>query len=402
MKLTGIIASAMLFSFPLFAQTEFPLGDGDEKWGITLKVPDSKYSLRLGARYQSLISANSKENLSTNETTTSQDFYTRRARLQFRADLADRGFYYMDIRNDRVNDNDKGEQSFNLGDAYFHIPLLDTGDNSLTLRLFRAKVDVSRTQQVSSADLLFVNRPYVSDEASQFVSHNRRATNMQLNGELLDMMTFQLVIGDGVYSDEFSDAKGNAGVSKIDGQNFMLGSKVRFYPFQNWKPSELTETYFGKGKHFSVGYGAFNTSNIRFNKEGTEKRISRNLQNLETSAHYYGWFVSAEYFKMDGVVEDLSPGSSFRKGSSEGWYTQAEKVFPDFHFIAPFARYEKWNKFISAGDYDLESYLYGVNWYLNGNFFRVTLAYQLDNLGEDIEGDETKVESVHLASMWHF
>lgn len=402
MKSLGLAVCLVIFSLSLKAQTKFPLGNGHEKWGITLKVPESEYSLRLGARYQSLTSYNTEENLATDEKITSQDFSTRRARFQFRADLQDRGFYYMDIRSDRVNDQDRGEQSFSLGDAYFHIPLWKRESSSMALRLFRAKVDVSRTQKVSSADLLFVNRPQVADEAASFVTHNRRATNAQLNGELFDKVTFQLAIGDGVHSDDFNDAKGNNQIARIESQNFMVGGKLRFSPFSGWKADELTETFFGEGKHFSLGVGAFNTSNIHFNLDNTERTLTRNLYNAEASAHYKEWFITGEYFKMDGVIEDFSDGTASRKGSSEGWYTMGERVFPEFYFLAPFARYEKWNRFITAGDYTQESYLYGVNWYLNGNFFRVTLAYQLDNLGEDIEGDKTRVESLHLATMWHF
>jgi hypothetical protein len=402
MKILGLFVFLFSFATSATAETKFPLGDGHEKWGITLKVPESKYSLRLGARYQSLTSYSAEENLATDEKITSQDFNTRRARFQFRADLQNRGFYYMDIRSDRVNDQDRGEQSFTLGDAYFHIPLWESDSSSMALRLFRAKVDVSRTQKVSSADLLFVNRPQVADEAASFVTHNRRATNVQLNGELLSKLTFHFAIGDGVHSDDFNDAKGNADVARILGQNFMVGGKLRFFPFTGWKAEELTETYFGEGKHFSLGLGAFNTSNIRFNQGNNGRTLSRNLYNAEASAHYKEWFITGEYFKMDGVVEDLTDTAAFRKGTSEGWYTMGEKVFPEFYFLAPFVRYEKWNRFITAGDYTQESYLYGINWYLNGNFFRVTLAYQQDNLGEDIEGDKTRVESLHLATMWHF
>ncbi len=104
---------------------------------------------------------------------------------------------------------------------------------------------------------------------------------------------------------------------------------------------------------------------------------------------------------MIGVVEDHT-AASFNKGSGEGWYVQGEKVFTNFHYLAPFARYEKWNRFIESGDYESDSNLFGLNWYLNGNRFRVSLAYQQDNLGRSISGAKEKAEAFHLASMWHF
>jgi hypothetical protein len=405
MRIFFLIALLISASFSTHAQTKFPMGNGLDKWGLPIKVPDSELSLRLGARYQSLATYKVEEKEDSGEKIISQDFQSRRVRLQLQAELANLGYFKMDLRNDTVNQGDKGEQAFNVGDAFFFLPLSKSEYGVHNLRLYRAKVDLARTQTVSSSELLFLNRPYVADEAAQFVSHNRRATNAQLIGTLFEKMSYQLVIGDGIYSDRFNDATGDSlqkEKGKFIAQNFMMGGKLRFFPIEGWGDDKPTETYFGEGKHFSFGAGAFNTSNIRFTDSASNERsISRNLYNLETSAHYQEWFITGEYFKMKGVVENFAASAPYNKGSSEGWYVQGEKLFTNFHFLAPFARYEKWNRFIESGDYTQESNIFGVNWYLNGNRFRVSAAYQVDHLGSDI-GDKNKVEYLHLASMWHF
>lgn len=393
-----LIPAFLLFPLTSFSQTTFPLGNGLEKWGVPLKVPESELSIRLGARFQSLATIKKEEDLDNKTETTSQDFQSRRIRFQLLAELGTKASFYLDVRNDNANEGDGGERNFAVGDAYVSVPFSEGSAHSV--RLYRAKVDLARTETVSSSELLFLNRPYIADEAAQFVSQNRRATNVQLNGNFAKKMTYQLVVGDGVFSDRFKDAKGKT-VDDIEKQNFMLGGKFRFHPFEGWEDLKPTETYFGQGKHFSVGLGGFNTSNIRIVEAGNTGTVSRNLINAEMSAHFGEWSVSSEYFKMIGVIEDHST-ANFNKGVGEGWYVQGEKVFSNFHFLAPFARYEKWDRFIESGDYQTDSSLFGVNWYLNGNRFRASLAYERDNLGRDISGSKERVEAFHLASMWHF
>lgn len=404
MAIRSIALIGLLCAGTAHAETTFPMGDGLEKWGMPIRVPDSELALRLGARFQSLASIVTEENLNADTENTTHDFQSRRIRFQFQAVLRERITYYMDIRNDNANAGvTGGEKNFKIGDAYFHIPLSEE-NTSHAVRLFRAKVDVSRTETVSSSELLFVNRPYIADYAANFVSHNRRATNVQILGNFAKKLTYQLVVGDGVAAEQFFDAQGTA-LSKTSGQierqNFMMGGKLRFHPIPGWEMVNLTETYFGKGKHFSMGAGFFNTSKIRIVDGTTENTLNRNLFNGELTAHYGEWSFFSEYFKMQGVVEELGV-ANFNVGSGEGWFVQGEKLFTNFHYLAPFLRYEKWNRFLESGDYMSESNMLGLNWYLNGNRFRVTLAYERNRLGESIEGHEERVEAYHLASMWHF
>lgn len=376
-------------SEPSPKKTQFPLGDGVEKWGVELRVPDDELSLRLGARFQSLTTVAKDE----------QDFQARRVRFQLEAKLPHDITYYMDVRNDQANEDDKGERNFQVGDAYVQVPLDTDGPVVSVLRLFRAKVDVSRTQTVSSSSLLFVNRPKVADEAAQFVSQARRASNAQLIGDFWQRIYYQVVIGDGVQSERFLDAKSKK-VTRIDGQNFMVGGKLRFSPFKGWEDLKVTETYFGKGQHFSFGAGYFNTSKIQTVTGSAENTVSRNLTNYEASFHYKEWSLFSEYFQFDGVVEDHS-AANFNKGTSDGWYVQGEKLFTEFYYLAPFARYESWDRFRDSGDYLSTNQLYGINWYANGNRFKLSLAYEHVENEEDT-GLSGQADLYHLATAWHF
>ncbi|MFP5386686.1 MAG: hypothetical protein ACLGHN_11445, partial [Bacteriovoracia bacterium] len=322
-------------------------------------------------------------------------------RFQFEAMLPRDILFYMDVRNDNANAGDRGEQSFNIGDAFVQYPLVKTDNYAHAVRLFRAKVDVSRTETVSSSEILFVNRAFIADEAAQFVNHNRRATNVQLIGNFLEKVAYQVAIGDGVQSDRFHDARGED-IQTIERQNFMIGGKLRFFPFPGWADLKPTETYFGKGKHFSIGAGFFNTSNIFIeNANGVNDTVSRNLSNVEISGHYEEWFFSGEYFIFDGVIENHNVTTNYNTGKSEGWYVQGEKVFPHFYWLAPYIRYEKWDRFITSGDYLTTDQLYGLNWYLNGNRFKMSLAYEVTTNGNDT-GMADRSEAYHWSTAWHF
>ncbi len=401
MKFKIALAASLLSTIAAAQETKFPYGNGLEKWGMPLTSPDSELSLRIGGRIQGLASIKKTEDTDADTQSTQQDFQARRVRLQFQADLGKRASFVMDLRNDNANQRDEGEKNFNVGDAYVQLPVLD-GNHSV--RLYRAKVDVSRTETASSSELIWLNRPFIADEAASFVSHQRRATNAQLIGNFDKKVSYQLVMGDGISSDRFYDAQSDrlqATNASIEKQNFMVGGKVRLHPFEGWS-DKVTETYFGEGKHVSLGAGLFNTSNIYYtNAAGVKDTLSRTLVNGEFSAHYESASIQAEYFKLNGVVEDFS-NANLRHGAGEGYYVQGEYVLKELSYLAPFARYESWNRFIESGDYESFHTLYGVNWYLNGNRFRVGVAYENNQLGRDIEGGKEKVEAFHLASMWHF
>lgn len=372
------------------AATRFPLGNGVEKWGLPIKLPNQELGLRIGARFQSLATVGPEE----------QDFQARRVRFQFEANLPNDITYYMDVRNDQANEDDKGERNFQVGDAYVQVPLETKSSFNSILRLYRAKVDVSRTQTVSSTSLIFVNRPKVSDEAAQFVSQARRASNAQLVGDLWGKIYYQVVIGDGVQSERFLDAKSKK-ISRIDGQKFMMGGRLRFSPINGWEDLKVTETYFGKGQHLSFGAGYFNTSDIQtVNATSIEQTVSRNLLNVEATFHYKEWSLFSEFFNFDGVVEDHSV-ANFNKGSSDGWFVQGEKLFTEFYYLAPFIRYETWDRFRDSGDYLSETQLYGINWYANGNRFKMSFAYEHSTNEEDT-GLANVADSYHVATAWHF
>ena len=149
--------------------------------------------------------------------------------------------------------------------------------------MFRSKVDVSYSQTASSKDLIHPNRERVSDYAANFIVHNRRASNIQINGGN-KWMTYQLVVADGIQSDAIDPIIGNVAINNIMKQSVAFG-KVRFFL---WNPlrekAEVQETYYQAMRTFSIGFGFFNNRSITYQlSNGIEITDSRELYNLEIS-----------------------------------------------------------------------------------------------------------------------
>ena len=311
----------------------------------------------------------------------------------------------MDIRADKVDQGNKGANGFALGDAYFQVKNF-LGSENLKLKLFRAKYDISRTQTVSSSRLLLPNRSNISNFAADYISKGRRGNNIQLLGYWSNKIKTQLVVGDGVVNDSFDDAVGNDEVT-INSQNFAHGVRVRVSPFTGWEDKKLKETQFGVGKHFSLGAGAFFLHNVNFTvgSSTTIQEVDRQLYNFDLSFHYGPISLMSEYFIFDGAVEDLT-ATTLRTGKSEGWTVQGEYVFTNFHYIAPFFRYESWDRFTDNDDFQQNTWLVGMNYYLKGNKLRLGAYYEKTEfddalttaIGKSIK--ETDLVSINL--MMHY
>lgn len=386
---------------------EFALG---KETSINMKfVPQDNKDmwLKMGVRIQGTFENKTTTDGTTGVATSNSDAYLRRTRLEVQAGFSKTASFVMDMRNDKVNYEDKGEQTFNVGDAYVKIKK-PFGSSAVNFKLYRAKIDVSRTETVKSARVLAYDRPKVADEAAQYITHNRRGTNAQMYGKILSKkISYQVAVGDATYSGKMSDASGvklskntdaAAAGDSVERQSFFYGGKVKVSPFTGWEEGTNTETYFGKGKHFTFGVSSWNVPKI---ETDTGVVLERGLMNAEISAHYKGLFLQAEAFEFTGVVEDWSTITDGKTaGTSKGWYVTGEYVFTDHNYIAPFFRYESWNKYEGQADYDFTSTIYGVNWYLRGNSTKMGLIAQTDEYGAALGGD--KVESIRVTTQWFF
>ena len=360
--------------------------------------------IKLGVRIQGTFE-NWKTDYATNTVDTGPDTdnwdaYLRRTRFEIAAGFSKTTSFVMDIRNDKANYQDDGEGSFNVGDAYLQIK--KPFDTSLVnFKLYRGKIDVSRTETVKSAYVLHYDRPHVADEAAQYITHNRRGTNAQMYGDWNKKIHYQVAFGDGVYSGSTVDASGNKfSGSNFDQTSFFYGGKIILSPFSGWEETKRTETYFAQGKHFEIGAAYWMSPDITYtNTSDIANSIDHELINLEMSAHYYGAFVQAEYFKFDGVVKNWATNET---GKSNGWYATGEYVIEQLGYVAPFVRYEKWDKWEDEDGYDLESKIAGINWYLRGNTAKVGLVYQEDNYGENLKDGKHTDTRMKLTSQWFF
>jgi len=228
-------------------------------------------------------------------------------------------------------------------------------------------------------------------------------------GDLDKKVHYQVAFGDGVYSGAFKDARGvNMTKDTFEQGSFFYGGKILLSPFDGWEEKKKTETYFGEGQHFSIGAAYWNSPDISYKNKTISTqaaKIDHELTNYEISAHYKGLMAQAEYFHFNGVVENFA-ASQAKLGSSSGWYATSEYVFKDFHYLAPFVRYESWNKFNGDKDYDFTSKIAGVNWYLKGNSIKAGLVYQEDESGKKLGTSTTEngktVSTIKLTTQFFF
>lgn len=355
--------------------------------------------LKAGVRIQGTFETKDKDYFDNTKDIDFNDAYLRRVRFEVAAGFNKWTSFVMDVRNDKANYEQAGEGAFNVGDAYVQIK--KPFDTSLVnFKLFRAKIDVSRTETAKSALTVHYDRPHVADEAAQYITQNRRGTNAQMFGDWNKKVHYQVAMGDGVQESSLVDATGKKITdaktpAKVESQDFFYGGKVKLSPFSGWEEKEVTETYFGQGQHFTLGAAYWKTNNIK--TSDTVGTLDHELVNLEISAHYHGLSMSAEYFGFDGVAKKWGTTET---GKSNGWYGLAEYVFVDLGYIAPFVRYESWDKYSDAAageDYDFTSTVAGVNWYLMGNSIKAGLSMQKDEYGTTLrevagKADETRVK----------
>ena len=366
--------------------------------------------LKAGVRIQGTMENLDTDYKDTNKVDTNiNDAYLRRVRFEVAAGFGKHASFVMDIRNDKSNYGiENSEGNFNVGDAYVKIKK-PFRTSLVNFKLYRAKIDVSRTETVKSARVIVYDRPYVADAAAQYISFNRRGANVQMLGDWEKKIHYQIAVGSASSPDKALDAtgvKGSKASVEMDEQSFFYGGKIRLSPFNGWEETKRTESYFGEGKHISIGaaYWAVPKMKGTADVSGTIANfdLHRKLINVEASAHYKGFFIQGEYFKFDDTVKEwgLSANGNVETGSSSGWYAVSEYVFVDFGYMAPFIRYESWNRFEDEQGYEVTSALVGINWYLRGNTTKVGFVYQEDTYGENTGDKDNRI--IRVTSQWFF
>lgn len=348
----------------------------------------------IGFRFQSV--ARNLETKSTQGTKKREEnLYLSRARVEVEVDWGNGFTQSLDIRNDDVNFEDKGVGNFELGNAYFK-KVLNQGNFQHDFRVFKAKLDVSRTQTASSARLLYLNRPHSSDFASNYISQNRRSMNLQWNGSYKKALTWHFVIGDGTNSNDFNDALGNS-VDSISEKRLVYGSKLRAYLWGK-KQKSLDETFFNDDDFFSIGAGVFHQPRVIFKRGAQESTNDRTLANIELTLNYGDIRLMAEYFSFSKVHPNFS-NSLDALGRGEAFYIQSEVMLTKK--LSSFLRYENWDRVKSEKAYELNNYVAGFNYY----YLRNTIKFGIYG-DHEVNGSaftqERKITSVLLTSMLHF
>ena len=100
------------------------------------------------------------------------------------------------------------------------------------------------------------------------------------------------------------------------------------------------------------------------------------MLNLEAALHYKWLNIFAEYFHLNGQVDDFN--SLNQLGSSTGYYLMSEIFIPKTK-IAPFLRFESWDQFNQDQSTDQYQRVFGINWYKNKDKVRFGAAYTLSS-----------------------
>ena len=312
-----------------------------------------------------------------------QDMYLRRLRLNISYKLSSNQTVVYDIRNDRANYQDSGDQKFSIGDAYWQVKINKPWLKNI--RLFRAKVDVSYSQTSSSKDLFNPGRALVTDHASDFVIFGRRAVNIQANGQLGDV-AYQVVLSDGVSSDSLSPIKGKAYIESISGQNLTYGAKFRYFLVGSAVENKVQDTFYGNKDTFSIGAGYFVNDKIKAISSGSVESIvlNRSLGNIEVSYSQGGFRFIGEYFLFKDNIINLDESSiDLILGKANGHYSQLEYVYKKW---APYIGYEHFDQWDSEIGYEVESYVLGVNYYEDMDLSRYGIAYKKEREGASLTG----------------
>ena len=376
-----LVSILFLFSVNAFAQ--------QYGWGASVNDGDKK--VKIGGRLQVLLAQDSE--------TESQDFFLRRTRLNLEYKPWKGHTFVYDIRNDGANQCDEGEESFNIGDAFWKI---DINKNTINnIKLFRAKVDVSYSQTSSSKNLFNPQRAQISEHVSDFVVHNRRAVNMQVNGNI-EKLAYHVVLSDGVNSEDLTAVNGKS-ISKVNYQKLTYGGKLRYFFIGDAQKNKSQDTFYGLHNTFSIGAGYFANDKINVANENNsgalqEFSLSRSVTNIDFSYAYEGLRIMAEHFEMTGDFANLTltDGDEILTRSG-GYYAQIEYAFDK---IAPYIIYEEFNKNRSSNDAVTNETTIGVNYYHLLEAMRFGLAYKKTENGKDV-GDNT-AESIYSYAMLNF
>lgn len=358
-------------------------------WGVSVKEADKK--VKIGGRLQGIMVNDSE--------TESQDFYMRRVRLNLEyRPWEDHSFVY-DIRNDSSGKDDDGENEFVIGDAYWNINIKK--NTVKNVRFFRSKVDVSYSQTSSSKNLFNPNRASSSEYASDFVVQNRRAMNVQVNGQVKNL-TYHFVLSDGVNTEDLKDLSKNS-IDKVNHQKFTYGGKLRYFFIGASKADVIQDTFYGQLDTLSLGLGYFandkiNVDNSTAGGAGGTFSFRRTVTNLDLSYAYKNFRLLAEQFSFVGNLIDLKATNKDNiLGNSNGYYIQTEYLLGKW---APYIIYESFNKNQAEDDFNEIANTIGLNYYQNMEAERFGIAYKQTKLAKNL-GYKTN-ESLYVYLMLNY
>ena len=336
----------------------------DEKYALSVRSPDSNYTLNLGGRMQFRYTYKDKDE-DFNESDVN-DLSLRRARVYFGGNIYTKFVhYYVELDADK----------FNIGLRDFYIYVTPLEELNGKFRYF--KVPFNRQRMCSSSKLLLQDRSIASETFDQ-----DRDYGLDLYGHPFEgHMEYHAAVFQGA-GENFS--KLNNG-DNIDNKLLYVLS-LRYNPFGEYDYYDETDVKYSDKLKTTVG------ASVAFNGKANDEKIKNTNTTVgvvDTGLKYKGISWNNEYF-----IRTEDPESDGDTVNSDGFYTQAGYfVLPKKLEVA--ARYSMVDPDTDVTNDLQREYTIGVNYYFRAHRSEIQADvghYVTDTKEQDKEENRIRVQ----------
>ncbi|MBI2470472.1 MAG: porin [Planctomycetes bacterium] len=336
----------------------------DEKYTLSVRSPDGKYTLNVGGRMQFRYTFKDKdEDFKESDV---QDINLRRARVYFGGNVYTKFIhYYVELDADKFN--------INLRDFYIYVTPLE----ELNGKFGYFKVPFNRQFVSSGFKLLLQDRSIASDAFSQSRDYGVDIYGHPFEGH----MEYHAALFQGVGGNFTGLNNGD----NIDNE-LMYVLNLRYNPFGEYDYYDETDVKYSDKLKATIG------ASVVFNGKDNDKKI-KNTDTIagvvDLGVKYRGLSWNNEYF-----VRTENPESDGDTVDSDGFYTQAGYfVIPKKLEVA--ARYSMLDPNNDVSDDLQKEYTAGLNYYFRAHRSKIqgdVGHYVTDTKTEDKEENRFRIQ----------
>lgn len=316
------------------------------------------------------------------------DLYFRRVRLEIRGKPIRRMNYTVIFTADQWHKNLR-DKRIGMSICYLNFRWHRHFNTVFGL----TKLPYSRQLITSYSRMLFVERPYMTDKASDYIN-GYIPFNIQAYGAFADSsLVYSVALMEGFqHGDDWEDAIVQSG---------QFSWVVRF----EVAPPGWTETrrkrgsHRGEGQHLVLGFGYAAQQNIQFQTDTNGFRRpaeDHTVHQLDLSFHRSGLTLQAEYLNM------LTHSTTDR--NPMGWYAQGGFIFEKWQ-IEPALKYEFFDEDTYSPDGTTESWVFGLNYYIRKHDLKIQANYLItryDPATEFVLPDDDDARVFQLQAQLYF